>query len=113
MAEQELSTKLALLTEILSNIEKKVLVLESNDREIMQKIDDLKGNKIAGLETQIALLQERVALLQRISYSAIGVVLLGVIGALAKLVILQYRCVPPAVGRPEPETNGLERTLQT
>lgn len=89
MAEQELSTKLALLTEILSNIEKKVSVLESNDREIMQKIDDLKGNKIAGLETQIALLQERVALLQRISYSAIGVVLLGVIGALAKLVILQ------------------------
>lgn len=89
MAEQELTTKLALLTEILSNIEKKVSVLESNDREIMQKIDDLKGNKIAGLETQIALLQERVALLQRISYSAIGVVLLGVIGAMAKLVILQ------------------------
>lgn len=80
-------SKFASLSEILKNIEEKVVNLERNDKEIMQKIDDLKGGKIAAMETQVAILQERVGVMQKIIYSLVGAVLLAVAGAIINLVI--------------------------
>ena len=87
MMAESTESKFASLAEILKNIEEKVVNLERNDKEIMQKIDDLKGGKIAAMETQVAILHERVGIMQKIIYGLVGAVLLAVAGSVINLVI--------------------------
>jgi chromosome segregation ATPase len=83
----DIEIKLASLSEILKNIEEKVGTLERNDKEILNKIDELKGGKIADLDTQVVRLQEQVSVLQKFIYGLVGAVLLSVVGAVLSLIL--------------------------
>jgi len=69
------------MAQIMEHIGKKVDELEQTSKDILHKIDDLKGGRIAQLEKDVAVMHERITLLQRIAYGLVGAVLLAVLGA--------------------------------
>lgn len=69
------------MTQIMEHIGKKVDELEQTSKDILHRIEDLKGGRIAELEKNVAVMHERITLLQKIAYGLVGAVLLAVAGA--------------------------------
>lgn len=81
------TAQIAGLNESIKRLREDVLELKAAQKEIIEMLNDLSANRIARLERDLAINQERIAVLQRIVYGVVGAVGLAIVGAVINLIV--------------------------
>lgn len=88
LPDSSIASQLATLEQQVKNIIEKVNTLEANDSKILDKLDRIADRYNADSE-KIVRLQERVEVLQKIVYGAVGIALAALITAMMQLITVR------------------------
>jgi hypothetical protein len=88
LPDSSIASQLATLEQQVKNIIETVDTLKSNDVKILDKLDKMSEGKTSDME-KIVRLQERVEVLQKIVYGAVGIALAALITAMMQLVTVK------------------------
>lgn len=88
LPDNNIASQLATLEQQVKNIIETVDTLKSNDVKILDKLDKMSEGKTSDME-KIVRLQERVEVLQKIVYGAVGIALAALITAMMQLVTVK------------------------